>query len=113
MRCLAAAINYESANFWFMVASLAVAVIVSVASLYLSKASVRISESSLNLTKEIAERELRDWTQRKWIHLYVAAENFRTLLERFQAKYDRPLNTEEFALLLVVHSASRLIPEIS
>jgi hypothetical protein len=88
--------NYESANFWVALASLAVAVIVSVVSLYLSKVSVGISESSLNLTKELAERDLRDWTQRKWFDLYDAAETFRTLLERFQVKYERRLATKEF-----------------
>jgi hypothetical protein len=89
-------VSYGSANFWVAVASLAVAVIVSVVSLYLSKTSVRLSEASLKLTKELAERDLRDWTQRKWLDLYVAAENFRTLLERFQAEYDQPLKTLEF-----------------
>jgi hypothetical protein len=96
MHCFAWAINYESANFWVAVASLAVAVIVSVVSLYLSKASVRISKSSLKLTEELAERDLRDWTQRKWFDLYDASEIFRTLLERFQVKYDRKLATKEF-----------------
>lgn len=88
--------NYESSNFWVSVAALAVAVIVSIISLWLSRASVRISESSLKLATDSAARDLRDWTQRKWFDLYVAAEHFRTLLERFQAKYDRPLNTLEF-----------------
>jgi hypothetical protein len=46
--------------------------------------------------KELAERDLRDWTQRKWFDLYQAAEHFRTLLERFQAKYDKRLSTKEF-----------------
>jgi hypothetical protein len=68
--------------------SLLVAVVVSGASLYLSKVSVNISQTSLDLMKELAERDLRDWTQRKWFDLYQAAEHFRTLLERFQAKYD-------------------------
>jgi hypothetical protein len=96
MPCFAWAIDYESGNFWVAVASLVVAVIVSGVSLGLSWVSVRISKSSLNLTKELAERELRDWTQRKWFDLYVAAEHFRTLLERFQTIYDRPLPTLEF-----------------
>jgi hypothetical protein len=96
MHCLASGINYEHANFWVAVASLGVALIVSAVSLYLSKASVRISENSLKLTKELAERDLRDWMQRKWFDLYDAAEIFRTLLERFQVKYERKLPTKEF-----------------
>ena len=77
-------------------ASLGVAVIVSIVSLYLSKASVRISQNSLDLTKELAERDLRDWTQRKWFDLYDSAEIFRTLLEKLQVKYNKPLATTEF-----------------
>lgn len=96
MYCFASGINYESATFWVTVTSLAVAVIVSVVSLYLSKVSVRIAENSLKLTKELAERDLRDWTQRKWFDLYDAAEIFRTLLERFQVKYDKKLATIDF-----------------
>ncbi|MGB8494460.1 MAG: hypothetical protein WCE53_08695 [Candidatus Acidiferrum sp.] len=96
MYCFASGINYESATFWVTVTSLAVAVIVSVVSLYLSKVSVRIAENSLKLTKELAERDLRDWTQRKWFDLYDAAEIFRTLLERFQVKYDKQLATKDF-----------------
>jgi hypothetical protein len=93
---LPSGMNYESANFLVGVASLAVAVIVSIVSLRLSKASVRIAESSLKLTTDLAARDLRDWTQRKWFDLYIAAGHFRTLLERFQTKYDRTLNTPEF-----------------
>src|SRR5258708_319939 len=89
-------IDYESYAFWVTVASLAVAVIVSAASLYLAWVSVRISQSSLNLTKEIAERDQRDWTQRKWFDLFDAAEDFHTLLERFQVKYEKRLTTNEF-----------------
>ncbi len=96
MSCFRWAINYESASFWVSVVSLAVAVIVSAVSLYLSKASVRIAENSLKLTKELAERDLRDWTQRKWFDVYDAAEIFRTLLEKFQVKYDSKLATREF-----------------
>jgi hypothetical protein len=94
--CILAQINYEAAGFWVTLASLVVAVVVSVASLYLSKASVRIAENSLKLSAEVAEREHRDWRQRKWFELYLAAENFATMLERLQTVYDRPLATEEF-----------------
>jgi hypothetical protein len=90
------AINYESGSFWVAVASLVIAVAVSAVSLILSWVSLSISKSSLNLTKELAESDLRDWTQRKWFDLFDAAENFRTHLERFQVKYDRKLATKEF-----------------
>jgi hypothetical protein len=88
--------NYESANFVVALASLLVAVIVSGASLYLAKVSVNISQNSLDLMKNLAERDHRDWTQRKWFDLYDAAEIFRTLLERFQVKYNEQLATKDF-----------------
>ena len=88
MHCIASGINYEHANFWVAVTSLGVAVIVSAVSLYLSRASVRLAENSLRLTRDLAERDLRDWTQRKWFDLYDTAEIFRTLLEKFQVKYE-------------------------
>ena len=94
--CILAQINYEAAGFWVTLASLVVAVVVSVASLYLSRASLQIAKNSLKLSEEVAEREHRDWRQRKWFDLYFAAENFATLLERFQTIYDRPLATKEF-----------------
>lgn len=94
--CSLTAVDYEAGGFWVSVASLVVAVTVSVVSLRLAKVSVRIAESTLNLTKEVSERDLRDWTQRKWYDLYVAAEDFRLLLERFQIRYDRILETREF-----------------
>jgi hypothetical protein len=96
MHCFTWKVDFESANFWVALASLAVAVAVSMASLCLSKASVRIAQNSLDLTKELAERDLRDWTQRKWFDVYDAAETFRALLERFNVKYDRKLPTKEF-----------------
>jgi|SRR5580704_1982318 hypothetical protein len=96
MHSLTGQIDYESASFWVALASLALAIGVSAISIYLAQASVRIAQNSLDLTKELAARDLRDWTQRKWFDLYDAAEEFRTLLERFNVKYDRKLATKEF-----------------
>jgi hypothetical protein len=85
-------LNYETATFWATV----VGTIVAVASLVGSLVALAIAKSSLTLAKQVAEQEQRDWKQRKWFDLYAAAENFRTLLERFQTIYDKPLPTLEF-----------------
>ena len=79
---------YESATFWLTV----VGTVVAIASLV----ALAIAKSTLTLAKQVAEHEQRDWMQRKWFDLYDAAENFRTLLERFQVRYDRNLATKEF-----------------
>ena len=89
-------LNYGAAEFWVTLASLIVAIIVSVISFVLSKASLRIAENSLGLAEEVAEREQRDWRQRKWFDLYFEGEHFTTLLERFQTIFDRPSQTLEY-----------------
>jgi hypothetical protein len=83
---------YESATLWLTV----VGTIVAVASLVGSLVALAIAKSTLELAKQVAEHEQRDWTQRKWFDLFDAAENFRTLLERFQVKYQSKLTTTEF-----------------
>ena len=82
---------YESATFWLTV----VGTLVAVASPVGSLVALAIAKSTLTLAKQVAEYEQRDWMQRKWFDLFDAAENFRTLLERFQVKYDRKLATTE------------------
>jgi hypothetical protein len=83
---------YESATFWLTV----VGTVVAVASLVGSLVALAVAKSTLTLAKQVAEHEQRDWTQRKWFDLYDTAEIFRTLLEKFQVKYDRKLDTKEF-----------------
>src|ERR1700682_5897966 len=83
---------YESATFWLTV----VGTVVAIASLAGSLVALAIAKSTLILAKQVAEHEQRDWMQRKWFDLFAAGENFRTLLERFQVKYDRKLATKEF-----------------
>jgi hypothetical protein len=83
---------YESATFWLTV----VGTVVAIASLVGSLVALAIAKSTLALAKQVAEHEQADWMQRKWFDLFDAAENFRALLERFQVRYDRKLNTKEF-----------------
>jgi hypothetical protein len=69
--------NYESISLWIAVASLVVSV-----------AAAWIAQSSLSQAKLVAERDQRDWKQRKWFDLYFTASEFHDSLAHFQALYD-------------------------
>lgn len=71
------AINYESISFW-----------VAMASFLTSVAAVFIAWSSLSQAKQVADRDRRDWRQRKWFDLYVKANEVHDSLDRFQTLYD-------------------------
>jgi len=60
---------------------------VAVASLALSIAACLIAWSSLRQAKLVAERDRKDWKQRKWFDLYFAASGVYDDLDRFQAQY--------------------------
>ncbi len=80
-----AAMNYESVSFW-----------VAVASLLTSAAAVWIGKSSLSQAEQVAERDRKDWQQRKWFDLYFQASETYHSLEHFQTLYDsRSLSTAE------------------
>ncbi|HXP78897.1 MAG TPA: hypothetical protein VN976_03250 [Verrucomicrobiae bacterium] len=68
--------NYESISLWVAVASLA-----------LSVAACLIAWSSLRQAKQVAERDRKDWKQRKWFDLYFAASGVYDDLDRFQGQY--------------------------
>jgi hypothetical protein len=89
--CLAT-IDYESGTFWVPIAALGV----SAASFAAAVVALFLAKSSLTQAQQVADRDLRNWTQRKWFDLYEAAEKFCLLLEQFQAKYDQHLETKEF-----------------
>jgi endonuclease/exonuclease/phosphatase (EEP) superfamily protein YafD len=90
--CYLATINYESGNFWAAIAALAI----SVASLVAAIVSLVLARNALVQAQQVADRDLRNWTQQKWFDLYEAAEKFCLLLEQFQAKYNQRLTTKEF-----------------
>jgi uncharacterized membrane protein YidH (DUF202 family) len=79
------AINYESIPLW-----------VAIASLMVSVAAVFIAWSSLSQAKQVADRDRRDWKQRKWFDLYFKANEIHDSLDRFQTLYDdaTPCTTE-------------------
>ena len=61
-----------------------ISVVVASASLVISVASVLIAKSSLTQAKDVAERDRRDWRQRKWADMYLKANETYDLLDRFQ-----------------------------
>lgn len=80
-----AAMNYESVSIW-----------VAAASFLTSAAAVWIGKSSLSQAKWVAERDRKDWQQRKWFDLYFQASETYHSLELFQSLYDtRSLSTAE------------------
>ena len=79
------AINYESISFW-----------VAIASFLTSVAAIFIAWSSLSQAEQVADRDRRDWRQRKWFDLYFKANEVYDSLDRFQTLYDAttPCTTE-------------------
>jgi hypothetical protein len=71
-----AQMNYDSVSLWIAVASFVVSI-----------AACLIAWSSLGQAKQVAERDRKDWKQRKWFDLYFAASGVHADLDRFQAKY--------------------------
>lgn len=90
--CCLATIDYESRNFWVAIAAL----IITAASLIAAIIALLLAKIALVQSQQVADRDLRNWTQQKWFDLYEAAEKFCLLLEQFQAKYDKRLETKEF-----------------
>lgn len=72
-------VPYESA-------SLAIAI----ASLLASAAATLIARSSLSQAKHVADRDQKDWKQRKWFDLYFKADEAYDALDRFQVMYPSP-----------------------
>ena len=70
-------LNYESVTLWIALASLAVSI-----------AACLIAGSSLSQAKQVAERDRKDWKQRKWFDLFLGASEVYDYLDRFQAQYD-------------------------
>jgi hypothetical protein len=67
-----------------------IALAIAVASLLVSAAAVWIARSALFHAKQIADRDRKDWVQRKWFDLYFKADEAYDALDRFQALYPSP-----------------------
>jgi hypothetical protein len=61
--------------------------LLSVASLLLSLAATFIARSSLSQARQVADREKRDWKQRKWYDLYFQLSETYDFFDWFQTEY--------------------------
>lgn len=64
-----------------------VSLIVAIASLVVAGAATKIAKNSLSEVRRVAERDLRDWKQRTWAHVYLKADEAHDVLNAFQAQY--------------------------
>ncbi len=61
-----------------------ISLVVALVALVLSVATVLIARSSLSQAKQVAERDQRDWRQRKWADMYLKANETYDVLDRFR-----------------------------
>jgi hypothetical protein len=84
-------------------------IMLGVASLVVSISSAIIAQSSLIQTKKVAEREQREWRERKWIEMYLKANEVHDALDRFRVLSsswsDHELEREWNYLMSVIRSA--------
>jgi hypothetical protein len=69
---------------------------VAIASLLAAGAAAWVARSSLSQAKQVADRDKKDWKQRKWFDLYFKAGEAYDALDRFQTMYPSGWNTVEF-----------------
>ncbi len=58
---------------------------ISLVSLLLSGAAIWIAKSSLSQAKHVADRDRKDWRQRKWADMYLRANGTYDALDRFRS----------------------------
>lgn len=106
------------------------AIFIARSSLGTAEASLRVAENTLQQGEEalrqaerVADRERRDWKQRKWFDLYFKANEIYDQLDHFQAKHSSkpasawgaPELQNEFANLLLevrrLHSMAAVFPK--
>jgi hypothetical protein len=61
-----------------------VSIAVALASLVLSVAAALIAKSSLAQARQVADRDQRDWRQRKWADMYLKSNETYDALDRFR-----------------------------
>jgi hypothetical protein len=72
--------NSEQMMLYLTIASLVIALV----SLIFARAAVNIARATLTEARQVAERDRRDWAQRKWFDLYFALNDASNMLERNQ-----------------------------
>jgi hypothetical protein len=60
---------------------------VSIVATYIAKTSLNRSEESIRQAERVADRDQKDWRQRKWFELYLKANEAYDTLEKFQIEY--------------------------
>ncbi len=65
---------------------------VALASLFGAMAAYRVAKSALSQAILVAERDQRDWRQRKWFDLYFKTNEAYDALERFKVMYESSLS---------------------
>jgi hypothetical protein len=105
----------ESGTLSHLVTYQSVALASAIVSLLVGVAAVLVAKSSLSQAMRVADRELKDWKQRKWFDLYFKADEAYDMLERFQVLYPDPsdLLTDEGKeewndLMLVMRAVNRM-----
>jgi hypothetical protein len=66
----------------------AVSLAIAIASLLVSTGSVLIAKNSLLQAKQVADREQREWNERKWVDMYLKANEIYDYLDRFRVLSD-------------------------
>ena len=60
---------------------------IAIASLLASIAAVLIARNGLSQAKQVADRDQKDWRQRKWFDLYFKSDEAYDALDKFQTLY--------------------------
>jgi len=61
-----------------------ISLVVAITSLLAAVAAAWIAQSSLSQAKQVADRDQRDWKQRKWVDIYLKADEVYDCLDRFR-----------------------------
>jgi len=64
-----------------------ISLIIAVTSLLVALAAAWIAKSSLSQANQVAQRDQKDWRQRKWFDLYFKADGTYDALDRFHVLY--------------------------
>lgn len=84
-------------------------IVITVASLVVSIVSVLNAKTALTQGKQVAEREQREWRERKWVEMYLKANEVYDALDRFRvlsgAWSDEERDREWNYLMSVIRSA--------
>jgi hypothetical protein len=64
-----------------------VSILLSAASVLIGVVAALVAKSSLSQAKQVADRDKRDWRQRKWFDLYLQMNEAYDFFDEFQTKH--------------------------